>query len=115
MHTPQPTLARRLYYPHIHTTDMGDTGKHSHIPVTSSVALSASDDVAGTWDRFFAPSVLEISLYAIPYAVRTEIHSKMQNTCQRRQAALRCFLVMLPAIRCVFAPDLNRAHPQGVH
>ena len=40
--------------------------------------------------------------------------TQMQKPCQHRQAALRRFLVTLPAIGRIFAPDLNRAHPQGV-
>src|SRR5271169_2364432 len=39
----------------------------------------------------------------------------MRNLRRRRQRALRRFLATLLANRCDRAPDINRAHPQGVH
>src|SRR5712691_101049 len=40
---------------------------------------------------------------------------KKQQPPWRRHGALWRFLATLPAIRCDRAPDLNRAHPQGVN
>ena len=39
---------------------------------------------------------------------------KRKKPHQHRQAALRRFLVTLLAIGRKYAPDLDRAHPQGV-
>ncbi len=46
--------------------------------------------------------------------LQQKLCQKNPKLCQRCQEVLRRFLATLPLIRRVFAPDLDRAHPQGV-
>jgi hypothetical protein len=44
-----------------------------------------------------------------------ETYDKTQKHRQRRQNALRRFLVMSAMIGCKYAPDFDGANPQGVY